>query len=262
MAASANPYDDSFFTFVDRTAAAAAAGMIPGLAGELKPRSVLDVGCGRAVWLAHWLRHGADEVLGIDGSYVDPGRLAVPRTCFLAHDLAQSFSLGRQFDLVQSLEVAEHIPATAADVFIDNLVRHGRVILFSAAIPGQGGEHHVNEQPWEYWRAKFATRGFETFDFLRPRIRDERAIEFFYRFNIFLYVHSSVVAALPASIKASRVEHGQPLANELPLTVRLRLLAVSCLPRYAVDRVARMRYRLLARLGRPSRAPFKNFDAR
>jgi hypothetical protein len=63
--------------------------------------------------------------------------------------------------LVQSLEVAEHLDAQAADEFVDNLVRHGRLILFSAALPGQGGERHINEQPLDDWRSRFLARGYE-----------------------------------------------------------------------------------------------------
>src|SRR5580692_2807217 len=142
-------YDDTFFAMADRTAAASAKGLIRALAEALPANSVLDVGCGRGVWLAQWLRHGATEVLGVDGPYIDAKMLHVPGSSFLARDISQPLSLGRTFDLVQSLEVAEHLAEANAETFIDTLTRHGSVILFSAAIPGQGGEHHINEQPWE-----------------------------------------------------------------------------------------------------------------
>src|SRR5262249_58837250 len=108
-------YDDRFFRTADQTAAAAADGLLPHVAAELPIRSVLDVGCGRGVWLACWLRHGANEVLGVDGSYVDPEQLAIPRSAFGALDVSAPFSLGRPFDLVQSLEVAEHLDQTWAE---------------------------------------------------------------------------------------------------------------------------------------------------
>jgi len=92
------------------------------------------------VWLSIWLQHGAKDVQGIDGPYVDLERLHIPKSQFLARDLAQPLALGRQFDLVESLEVAEHIPEQAAEQFVDSLVQHGRLILFSAATPGQGGD--------------------------------------------------------------------------------------------------------------------------
>jgi hypothetical protein len=80
---------------------------------------------------------------------VETARLAMPAKHFAAFDLSRPFRLGRRFDLVQSLEVAEHIPPAQTEIFVDNLAAHGDVILFSAAVPGQGGEFHVNEQPYD-----------------------------------------------------------------------------------------------------------------
>ena len=240
---SAYVYDERFFQTADQTAAAAADGLLPHLAREIPIRSVLDVGCGRGVWLARWLRYGATDIAGVDGPYVDPEQLAIPRSAFRALDVSAPFSLGRQFDLVQSLEVAEHLDASYADTFIANLVAHGTLILFSAAIPGQGGEHHVNEQPWEYWRQKFAAREFELFDFVRPRARDDHSIYFCYRFNSFLFAHRSVMATLPADIRETQVPAGTLLRNDLPLGLRLRFAAVRRLPQPVVDQIARAKYR-------------------
>jgi len=236
-------YGERFFHAADQTAAAAAAGLLPHIGAEMRIGSVLDVGCARGVWLAWWLRHGVPDVVGVDGPYVDPEQLAIPRAAFQALDVSASFSLGRQFDLVQSLEVAEHLDASCADTFIANLVAHGGLILFSAAIPGQGGEHHVNEQPWEYWRQKFAAHGFELFDFVRPRTRDDHSIYFCYRFNSFLFAHRSVTPALPARIRETHVPARTPLRNDLPLGLRLRFAAVRRLPRPVVDQIARAKYR-------------------
>ena len=84
-------------------------------------------------------------------------------------DLTHPLQLDRQFDLVLSLEVAEHIPAGRAATFIDSLVRHGDAILFSAAIPRQGGEQHINCQWPSWWAELFTQRGYQTFDLVRPR---------------------------------------------------------------------------------------------
>jgi hypothetical protein len=239
-----SPYDSRFFDTADRAAAMSADGVIAPLQAELRASSVVDIGCGRGVWLSRWMQHGVHDALGVDGAYVDQQRLSVPPACFMAHDLVKPLRLGRQFDVVQSLEVAEHLPEVCAESFIDTLVAHGRMILFSAAIPGQGGEHHVNEQPLDYWRTKFAARRYEVFDFVRPLIRDDRSVAFCYRYNVLLYVHNSVVEGLPAAIRASWVPAGTALFSPLSAWMKLRLAAVSCLPRAAVDQMARARYRL------------------
>lgn len=237
-------YDHQFFETVDRTAAGSADALIPHLAREFLPRSVLDVGCGRGMWLARWRHHGAGEVFGVDGPYIDPERLAIPASSFRAQDLAQPFSLDRSFDLVQSLEVAEHVGERHAETFVDNLVRHGSLVLFSAALPGQGGEHHINEQPLEYWRRKFAARCYEAFDFLRPRIHLDRAIHACYRFNCLVYAHRDRIAALPAAIRSAHVPADRELPDYLPPALKLRYSLTRCLPQPTIDLIARLKYRV------------------
>ena len=158
----------------------------------VKPASVLDVGCATGTWLAEWTTAGVPDVLGIDGNYVDRTALKIPAGQFKPVNLAQTFSLGRTFDLVQTLEVAEHLDHASADGFVDSLTRHGDVILFSAAIPGQGGTHHVNEQWPSYWAAKFARAGYSVYDVIRPRIWDDQRVADFYRQNILLFARDRV----------------------------------------------------------------------
>jgi SAM-dependent methyltransferase len=238
-------YDSKFFATADRSAAYSADAVIELLVQFLSINSVLDLGCGRGLWLAKWLAHGIQEVIGADGPYIDAASLYIPQSAFISCDLSTPLSLGRQFDLVQSLEVAEHLDAQVADEFVDNLVRHGRLILFSAAIPGQGGERHINEQSLDYWRNRFLARGYEAFDFVRPQIKNNRRISYWYRNNVILYVHRSQIDSLPDRISASRVPSGQPLADYLSLWMKLRTTAVKALPRSVVDEIARLKYRLL-----------------
>ena len=102
------------------------------------------------------------------------------------------FLLGRTFDLVQTLEVAEHLDEASADTFVDSLARHGDTILFSAAIPGQGGTHHVNEQWPSYWAEKFARAGYTAYDVIRPRIWADPQVQVWYRQNMLLFARSRV----------------------------------------------------------------------
>jgi 2-polyprenyl-3-methyl-5-hydroxy-6-metoxy-1,4-benzoquinol methylase len=242
-------YDSRFFDTADRTAAISADHVIGHLADVMPIRSVLDLGCGRGVWLAGWLQRGATEVQGIDGPYVDRAKLRIPPPAFMAHDLARPLRLDRRFDLVESLEVAEHLPESAAETFIDNLTRHGGLVLFSAATPGQGGENHVNEQPWQHWRQKFAVRDYEIFDFLRPRLTHDRAVYLWYRHNTFVYAHRSLADSLPEAIRACHVPAGKALADNVPVWAKARKAAVRLLPREAVDQLARVTHGLRNGLG-------------
>ena len=73
-------------------------------------------------------------------------RLLTDPAKFTAVDLRDSFAIGRTFDLAISLEVAEHPPEEFAEPLVERLVTAAPFVLFSAAIPEQGGIHHVNEQ--------------------------------------------------------------------------------------------------------------------
>jgi hypothetical protein len=117
---------------------------------------------------------------------------------FLPADVSEPLDLGRRFDLVQSLEVAEHLDASASDTFVDSLARHGDLVLFSAAIPGQGGRHHVHERWPSFWVQKFRAREFELFDIIRPRVWNDERIDWWYRQNVLLFARGVSAESLRA----------------------------------------------------------------
>ena len=245
---SEHEYSGDFYSYIDagsrRSARAVAAILIP----EITIGSLLDIGAGHGAWAAEWLAAGVRDVLAVDGDYVSPAQLAVPKGNFRAHDLATPLDLERRFDLVQSLEVAEHLPAEKAELFVDNLTRHGDVILFSAAVPHQGGEHHVNEQPPEYWRRKFAARGYRVFDFLRPRLAGRGEVMPWYRFNIYLYANEPGEERLSKAILGTRVPDGQELAIGGDMAWMLRRAAVRLIPPALVKPIAMAKASIEARL--------------
>lgn len=183
-------YSHGFFEQHVAGACSSARAMLPIVLRLMQPRSVVDVGCGIGAWLSVFRELGIEDVYGIDGAYVDRAQLLIPERCFMVGDLEQPIQLPRHFDLVVSLEVAEHLSPAAADVFVSSLIALGPVILFSAAIPGQGGEHHVNERWPGYWAAKFAQAGFTCIDCIRPHVWNDPAVEWWYAQNTFLYVHA------------------------------------------------------------------------
>ena len=142
--------------------------VVPFVISLVAPNSVLDVGCGIGTWLKIFEECGVSDYLGVDGDYVNRSLLKISETKFVAKDLRRPWSLNRKFDLLICLEVAEHLPKECAQEFVKVLVSHGEVILFSAAIPNQGGQNHLNEQWPEYWQAIFANFGYHFHDVIRP----------------------------------------------------------------------------------------------
>lgn len=148
---------------------------------------MVDVGCGVGTWLAEFVRGGVVDVLGVDGAHVDPAMLQIPRERFRAHDLTRPLELGRRFDLAVSVEVAEHLPEAAADAFVASLVAAAPVVVFSAAIPGQGGEGHVNESWPHAWARRFAAHGHRWADPLRASLWNDPRVEFWYAQNLLVF---------------------------------------------------------------------------
>ena len=149
------------------------------------PKSVLDVGCGTGTWLRAATDLGAFDVLGIDGIAVPERQLHVASTAIELCDLSNPFSLGRRFDVAFCLEVAEHLPESSSVGLISSIAAHSDAILFSAACPGQPGQHHVNCQWPCYWQELFNGEGYVCDDSVRWQIWDDRRIEPWYRQNIF-----------------------------------------------------------------------------
>lgn len=179
-----------------------------------KPRSVIDIGCGLGTWLKVWQELDSSiKIVGLDGNDVESDERYIPLDSYGKVDLTQNYTQSllvaskliskqmggggetqrtdKPFELAQSFEVAEHLYAQYAPNFIKLLTSLSDIILFSAAIPYQGGVHHVNEQPPAYWAELFAQNDYVCIDCIRSQIWNNESISFWYSQNILLFVHTS-----------------------------------------------------------------------
>jgi hypothetical protein len=235
-------YSEEFYAFLSSFALRSARRVVPLVLAATGAKSVADFGCGQGAWLSVWKSAGLN-VRGLDGHYVNPARLLIEPSEFQSIDLDAPIDLGRRFDLVQSLETAEHLPAARAAGFVADLTTHADRVLFSAAVPGQGGEHHINEQPLEYWRAMFRTNRFVPVDVIRPEIRDDPNVQSWYRCNSILYVRTDAIASLSDSACARVVSDETPLDEYWPFRDRMQQAIIRRLPRGIVDRFSRLNAR-------------------
>jgi SAM-dependent methyltransferase len=189
-----------------------AAAIVPIVVDLVRPRSVIDIGCGVGGWLAVFAEHGVEDVWGVDGPHVDRKLLEIPADRFIKGDLRNPIRLPRRFDLVVSVEVAEHLPPDRAEAFVESLTELGSVVLFSAAIPYQGGVDHLNEQWPDYWAERFSARGYVPIDWVRPRIWRDEGVEWWYAQNVLLYAERERVRDDPRLQAAYEATRLQPLS--------------------------------------------------
>ena len=207
-------YDREFYG--DQQIAYNSAKYILGLVSQWhKPRSVIDIGCGLGTWLKVWQELDSSiKIVGLDGNDVESDERYIPLDSYGKVDLTQDYTQSllvasrliakqtgggggetqrtdKPFELAQSFEVAEHLYAQYAPNFIKLLTSLSDIILFSAAIPYQGGVHHVNEQPPAYWAELFSQNDYVCIDCIRSQIWNNESISFWYSQNILLFVHTS-----------------------------------------------------------------------
>ena len=170
----------------------AATHIVPLVIKIFHPGSVIDFGCGLGTWLKVFYDNGIKDYLGVDGDYVNKSLLAISPNNFRSADLSLPFALDRKYDLAISLEVAEHIPKEAEEIFLNSLTELSDNIIFSASIPCQGGQSHTNENWQSYWAELFIERGFFIYDLFRAKFWKNKDVEWWYSQNIFLATKSKL----------------------------------------------------------------------
>lgn len=165
----------------------AARELLPMVLDDFPAQSIIDFGTGLGTWLRVAEDLGVRDVLGIDGDWVDAEKLTIAEDQFMRRNLHETLDLGRKFDLAICLEVAEHLMPDKAELLVDNIVRHSDVVLWSAAIEGQGGQNHTNERHPSYWAELFRARGYVWEDPYRHRIWQNEKIDHWYRQNVLIY---------------------------------------------------------------------------
>jgi len=194
-------YDEKYYELVEGYAKRSAEAIAADIVREFHPATVCDVGCGTGA-LLEALRSRGVGTQGIE--YSEPA----VKFCLARGLLVRKFDLARDpvpagltADAAISMEVAEHLPAWFADRYVQLLCEIAPIVVFTAAIPGQGGTDHVNEQPHEYWVEKFAGLGFALQAALSERWKvrwKENGVAWFYCLNLMVFVRSDK-AALRAS---------------------------------------------------------------
>jgi SAM-dependent methyltransferase len=163
-------------------------------------RSVADLGCGTGIWLASFKEAGVSSVLGLDDrAPPEQDQMEIGPHEFRRADLERDIDIGESFDLCVCLEVAQRFADSAAATIVRNSCRLSDVVLFSAAIPGQGGHQHLNERWPSYWADLYSSEGFEALDVIRGRVWNEARVEWQLRQNLLLFANNAGLSRIAPS---------------------------------------------------------------
>jgi len=187
-------YNDAFYEETERGSEQAAQIILSRIRLLYPFSSVLDVGCGLGSWVRVARDLGVTRAVGVDGNYVPERMRRMAPADFVSQDLESPLATLGQFDLTVCLEVAEHLSPPRGPTFIADLVGTSDVIAFSAAIPFQGGDGHLNEAWPAYWGKLFEAHGYLAWDGLRREIWNLVDIPWWYRQNLLLFVRWSAWA--------------------------------------------------------------------
>ena len=199
-------YNNSFYENRDKATAYAAKTILRVVMHSCPElgiiRSAVDIGCGVGTWLnqLHAIC-GTDDIWGYDGDYVNKDLLVIPRDHFIPYDLRKGIPHDRRYDIAISMEVAEHLPPSRADSFVEDLCALSDSVLFSAATLYQGGSGHVNEQRLNYWVDRFSKRGYGPLDIVRTEIWNDDRIPAWYKQNTLLFRKSDKDKSEYASVR-------------------------------------------------------------
>lgn len=178
-------YDEAYFKHLGDRVRRSVEVVVPEIISSFGPSSAVDLGCGDGQWTIGLARRGVRTV-GVDSAEID--REDHHLATFLRRDLTAMTPdcLGRS-DICLCLEVAEHLPQRAADLLVALISSSSDLVLFSAAVPGQGGTGHLNEQPHSYWIDRFISNGFSADQTWRNRFSQCSAVSPWYRSNMIVF---------------------------------------------------------------------------
>ena len=210
-------YDFEYYDWRQSPALKSAEIIVPIVQKMFQTDSVVDIGCAEGAWLSVFKAKGSKCIYGYDGPWLNHEKLIIDKEYFTECCLDTfQVDLENRYDLSVCLEVAEHLNESSADNLILQLISLADRVLFSAAIPGQGGLHHINEQPPEYWKEKFEKHGFQQKDILRPIIWNDNRVAWWYRQNIFIYEKSTETENCPHdSLMGNFIVHPEAFRQKL-----------------------------------------------
>jgi hypothetical protein len=213
----------------------------------LEPKTLIDIGSGLGIWSKIFTDTfpNIDLAIAIDlerhkGEILDEleGRRGFE---FIEHNLESLQRLpGDNFDLAICVEVLEHVSPEAAQIVFDEFAAKCSFVIFGAAIKGQGGTHHINEQSFQFWTNEMLRRGLVPLDVVRPQLADRKDVPGYYKYNIILWWNPLLSNQKDYSFTELFSTYPPTIIDTRPMLTRLRYLLLSFLPHKTLTKLAQL----------------------
>jgi hypothetical protein len=152
------------------------------------PNNIIDIGGGAGAWLLSANQLGVGELTLVEGDWINETTLNTKIFSIDNSDLENAIpKYDEKFEMCICVEVAEHLSPSRAESFVEELTGLSDRIVFSAAIPGQGGHGHLNEQLQSFWIGLFEKHGFGANNFISKIVWENTEVEAIYRQNIMYF---------------------------------------------------------------------------
>ena len=168
----------------------------------LTPQSMVDIGSGLGIWSKVFLSAfpSMTNLVAIDlerhKSRILDSLEEIPAFNFLERNLESVEGLpDSHYDLAICVEVLEHVSPKAAQNIFDEFSKKCSFIVFGAAIKGQGGTHHINEQSFEFWTNEMLRRGLIPVDVFRPQLLRDKQVPGYYKYNMILWFNPNLASS-------------------------------------------------------------------
>lgn len=188
-------YSHKYFDKHKMAARKSARHVVPFVMSVIRPISIADIGCGSGQWTKEFISNGVKRAYAFDAFASPCWGVADNSVDFQKIDLEDCVADFPDVELVCWLEVAEHLSKSSCNRILSYIVERTDAILFSCAVPGQGGTGHISERRLSDWVSDFKEFGFCCQDILRPRFWNDENISWWYRQNAVIFAKENSVAS-------------------------------------------------------------------
>lgn len=180
-------YNKNFYDQMTEVSLRSARKIVPFLISNFPIKNVIDFGCGNGAWLKAFDELTV-EIVGIEGNWIRDKKTLIPKDKYQFTNFEdKNLNITEKYDIALCMEVAEHLSEPSAEYLIEQITSVTNKILFSAAIPLQGGTGHINEQWQSYWAEKFIKHSFYPNLDIRNAYWNNKQIAPYFRQNMLIY---------------------------------------------------------------------------